>query len=319
MRDATHAVVVLQVSAVLTAGAQQAVTGHGVCEIAPGQGAYPMGVCACEDTFYGADCATRGCPRGLVVKGTPPANCSGIDRGTCRADLTCKCKKGFGGDACEKKVCVDGCVMGKCVEGVCECTAGWKGSNCSVEICPKECEESLGHGRCRPNVGCQCTKDWGGLDCSTPLTYAALGFGCPQNCNGHGECLKSGKCQCATPWMGKNCSTRPFSLDECSLCTSYGCLQKCKMNLAEGATGAATSVNCFSECSTTEVSACLPGTDLHANLKCMRMLKAALADPQALPQDLRASAQAIQQRLQADLASGTTDLAQATGNGTAVL
>jgi hypothetical protein len=256
------------------------------------------GVCKCEDTFYGPDCGTQGCPRGTLVAGVA-RNCSG--HGTCTDSSsgagTCLCAKGWEGVACSSQSCTQGCVNGRCLNGTCACALGWKGVNCSSNMCPSNCSFSLGQGECRPGVGCVCKKGVTGKDCSVaPKKAKAPPIPCPNNCHGRGTCTK-GVCRCASPWVGLSCASRPHSLEECSVCCGSRCAAKCKPVVANTLGTAGT---CINDCTTPCMGPCLLGNSSAVNQQCMQDLDTALANPASLPADLALLAKTLAARMHSE-------------------
>ena len=76
------------------AGCRNGCSGSGTCS--------DEGVCSCDASRAGADCAEVDCPKGHPSLGQEDRYCS--LRGECRDDATCDCYEGFAGDACQDLV-----------------------------------------------------------------------------------------------------------------------------------------------------------------------------------------------------------------------
>lgn len=237
-------------------------SGHGICEVPSGQGNYPSGICVCDSLWSGADCATPGCPTAKGGNRLKPVNCSG--NGACVSGpsgaLKCRCATGFKGKACDIRACVDGCVNGLCLNGTCKCSSGYRGSACNQSIVVIKANKTV-------------------------VAPAKL---CPNNCSGHGTCV-NGNCTCQSPYVGAGCRSRPHSLEECSVCVAYQCVQECKSLLISSTSS---NENCYSACSSKNTLECMSGTDVEANLRCKANLKLSLANGGAsLPVDIQVLAQ----------------------------
>ncbi|CAG5112049.1 Oidioi.mRNA.OKI2018_I69.chr2.g6305.t1.cds [Oikopleura dioica] len=175
-------------------------SGNGKCD-------EKTGLCSCDESWLGKDCADKICPK----------NCN--NQGEC-VDGACKChQKSDGrfwtGPACETLACFDDCNgRGSCLNGVCDCDLPWFGKDCSERKCLKPCQ----NGFCVDGT-CKCAKGFTGIDCSEKT--------CPNNCSKHGTC-KNGVCQCRNIWKGKDCSIRTCAIgslakgEPAKLCFGHG-------------------------------------------------------------------------------------------------
>lgn len=148
--------------------------GHGRCH-SPGR------ICKCFDGYTGGDCSELVCPFGLawtdMATGIDQAHASSecSNMGTCsRSNGQCNCRTGWGGIACERKLCNTACGnVGKCqsmyyyaqtkdaglgtidaydtiwdankVYG-CNCDDQYKGYDCSLRRCPTGDDPLTGNG-----------------------------------------------------------------------------------------------------------------------------------------------------------------------------
>ena len=134
-------------------------------------------------------------------------NCS--NNGICDTNIgLCKCNKGFIGDDCSNKNCVNGCYKegGTCNSktGICECKPGYNTPDCSKMTCPNDCN---GHGNCNTSIGkCMCNSPYEGDDCSEKS--------CSNPCGIHGYCdpIKGGYCICKPNVIGLTCDKCLYDL-----------------------------------------------------------------------------------------------------------
>jgi len=176
-------------------------TGHG----AVGTAKNGSLACFCFPLWRGEHCEIPTC--GPCVYG----DCVSAAEG--KHAVTCKCRPGYGGPACDVKVCPGDCSgHGECKAGVCSCDYLWTGDACDQRACPNNCSQ---HGSCVRNV-CECDEGWESFDCHMAS--------CPAGCAGHGDCV-GGKCQCYPGWSGPAC-TSPGCEGDCGhgLCIGGSCV-----------------------------------------------------------------------------------------------
>ncbi|OAF71477.1 Delta-like protein 4 [Intoshia linei] len=159
------------------------------------------------------------------------------------------CRKGWGGNACNKAICPNKCNQGYCVKpnicrllcifqlyNYCRCNKGWKGSNCDVAIKLPGCLHA------KPNnlFGCVCLKGWTGMLCDQVLDYCSI----YKPCQNMGICVSNihfmYECICKPGWSGSNCEIKLFQCD-IDKCRRNGgnCIQslnECKCPLGKSGT-----------------------------------------------------------------------------------
>jgi len=131
------------------------------------------------------------------------------NRGKCE-NGKCSCQVGYGGEACEKRICpgVDQPCSGhgECneVTGKCFCKLPWEGRLCNVSNC-------YNNGIWKANLSkCICLNGYTGKMCELKscARYPTSEF----ECSDHGICNHTtGTCECNVGYTGINCEA-PFSL-----------------------------------------------------------------------------------------------------------
>ena len=224
-------------SAVVHGGACNYCSGYGTCN--------RQGVCKCDTGYFDsavsktevAGCSVS-CPshKGRFCSGSE----YGVPHGVCHSPRNlesmpyCVCKKGFGGNACEKK-CKNECSgFGSCVEDVdgnfaCECPNPMRGEWCQhtcngVSVCSGMGEASVGaKDGCNATGHCTCKGNWQGDACNCHTT---------ETCNKRGTCNDDGKCTCETyfdPPTCAKCELNRYPVGNCKVyclasenCTNHG-------------------------------------------------------------------------------------------------
>ena len=136
-----------------------------------------LGICVCNDGFWGDGCQNINCPRDFCFSDhdfriiQECVHCSG--NGECLPNGTCVCNEEYTGDDCSIRECLNDCSgeqYGKCIRkkpiSVCECNQELRrgGDDCSLIFCLNNCGEQ---GECDKSVGeCSCDKCYYGEDCS---------------------------------------------------------------------------------------------------------------------------------------------------------
>ena len=131
--------------------------------------------CKCAPGFKGEDCSLMDtCPKGCGGHGQClPALGPG-------AKAVCLCDAGWGGPACDAKLCDGGCNgRGVCANDTCWCEPGWSGQECDWQACLFACSE---HGLCNGKGQCACEQGWKGFDCSVPESAESV---VTQSCASH--------------------------------------------------------------------------------------------------------------------------------------
>jgi hypothetical protein len=232
-------------------------SGHGECQM--------EGKCLCDEGFQlSADCSAKSCLNNC--------NC----HGECISGK-CSCLVGYDDTAdCKKLPCPKDCSgHGTCGKGACTCDTGFAGVDCGRTKAPppviveKAASLAADEDRIAANVAKR-IKIPVSPAAPAPIVQIipqpakedlATAFAnkikeqlprvskCKNDCNGHGTCLPSGKCQCEQPFTGSDdCAKAPTSLEECGVCCTYQCVNKCKPKLAEG--GQASYLDCYHQCAT---------------------------------------------------------------------
>jgi len=147
-----------------------------------GRGWCKVGICVCEEGFFGELCQHEYCPgtecshQHGTTEVADCAYCSG--RGSC-VNGACRCDPFYAGAACDVFFCFDDCSdNGVCVETSlgpqCVCDSGFYGETCASKNCPSSCS---GHGTCDGLGTCICDETSEGLyigaDCSVFIENSA--------------------------------------------------------------------------------------------------------------------------------------------------
>ena len=136
-----------------------------------------LGICICNDNFWGHNCKNKKCPKSLCffddvfhIK-KQCIHCSG--NGECLENGKCECNNEYIGEDCSIAGCLNNCSgekFGKCVikkpVSQCECNQELKrgGDDCSLIFCLNNCGNE---GTCNVNNGeCDCPNNYYGIDCS---------------------------------------------------------------------------------------------------------------------------------------------------------
>lgn len=213
-------------------------SGRGACKLVEGSYA-----CKCLTNYTGNLCQDNPCQIVEFTSSDAPVQKTYIEcngGGSC-SDLTCRCRPGYSGPACELFSCngMDSlCNGGTCVRDSfgswkCNCPAGSDLTDCSRKGCGSDTPQCSGNGACAlkefvstTSAGtvvkkvslhrCVCSLHYKGLLCQR---YDCEGDNA--NCNG-GTCSESGECtECLEHFYGHDCKINPCEIDplqgtECS-------------------------------------------------------------------------------------------------------
>ncbi|XP_053692599.1 tenascin-like [Sabethes cyaneus] len=170
------------------------------------QGDCPNGVCVAPETCKcnpGFIKHEKSCMEPLEVCRARCIN------GTCDKEAKCVCNPGYVLNLtglCEK-TCPEGCVHGKCIDGMCSCNENYRLSLTNSSVCNPICADNCYNGRCvEPNV-CQCDVGYTFIDGSRTRCQSIVELQqekerqrkqqlCLQECR-NGVC-EQGYCQCKT-------------------------------------------------------------------------------------------------------------------------
>jgi hypothetical protein len=124
-------------------------SGHGICRYGLTNATALGGACHCESSWFGDDCASRGClegePEENATAGEEPKGCSG--HGTCSkgvgknaAPYECNCEKGWIGGLCEIEASLEECAvccLNKCLS---DCHKEHSFQSVAVMTCFHQCQ-----------------------------------------------------------------------------------------------------------------------------------------------------------------------------------